>query len=57
MSNPKVRAVPEGMHTITPHLVIHGAAAAIDFYKKALAPRKSCACRCLAAKSAMPTSV
>jgi PhnB protein len=36
MSNSKVRPVPEGFHTITPHLVIHGATAAIEFYKKAL---------------------
>ncbi|TJY65282.1 VOC family protein [Sinimarinibacterium sp. CAU 1509] len=26
---------PEGMHTVTPHLVCAGAAAAIDFYAKA----------------------
>jgi PhnB protein len=31
----KVKAIPEGMHTITPHLVIKGADKAIDFYKKA----------------------
>src|SRR5262249_45635463 len=31
----KVRPVPEGMHTVTPVLTIDGAAAAIDFYKKA----------------------
>jgi len=30
-----VKAIPEGMHTITPHLVCANAAAAIDFYKKA----------------------
>ncbi|NRR32840.1 VOC family protein [Oxalobacteraceae bacterium] len=30
-----VKAIPEGMHTITPHLVCEGAAQAIDFYKKA----------------------
>ena len=36
MSKAKVRAVPEGHHTITPHLVIHGAKEAIAFYKKAL---------------------
>lgn len=30
-----VQAVPEGMHTLTPHLICAGAAAAIDFYKKA----------------------
>jgi PhnB protein len=29
------RPIPEGFHTITPHLVIRGAAQAIDFYKKA----------------------
>ena len=31
----KVNAVPDGMHSVTPHLVCAGAAAAIDFYKKA----------------------
>ena len=30
-----VRPIPEGTHTVTPHLVIKGAAKAIDFYKKA----------------------
>jgi PhnB protein len=33
--NAKVDAVPEDMHTITPHLVCEGAADAIEFYKKA----------------------
>ena len=28
--------IPEGFHTVTPHLVIRGAAQAIEFYKKAL---------------------
>ncbi|MGH8751774.1 MAG: VOC family protein [Burkholderiales bacterium] len=32
---PQVKPVPDGMHTVTPHLVCAGAAAAIDFYKKA----------------------
>ncbi len=32
---PKVQPIPEGMHSITPHLVCAGAAAAIDFYKSA----------------------
>ncbi|HUL40310.1 MAG TPA: VOC family protein [Burkholderiales bacterium] len=32
---PNVKAIPEGMHTVTPHLVCAGAADAIDFYKKA----------------------
>ena len=32
---PEVRPIPEGMHTVTPHLVCAGAAEAIEFYKKA----------------------
>ena len=28
--------IPEGLHTITPQLVVKGAALALDFYKKAL---------------------
>jgi uncharacterized glyoxalase superfamily protein PhnB len=31
----KVKAVPEGFHTLTPHLTVAGADAAIDFYRKA----------------------
>jgi PhnB protein len=31
----KVKAVPDGYHSITPYLSINGAAAAIEFYKKA----------------------
>lgn len=31
----QVEPVPHDMHTVTPHLVCDGAAAAIDFYKKA----------------------
>jgi uncharacterized glyoxalase superfamily protein PhnB len=37
-SNPitkSVRTIPEGMHTVTPHLICAGAADAIEFYKKA----------------------
>ena len=30
-----VKAVPEGYHSVTPYLIIDGAAAAIEFYKKA----------------------
>jgi uncharacterized glyoxalase superfamily protein PhnB len=36
MSN-KPNPVPPGFHTITPHLVVKGGAAAIDFYKRAFA--------------------
>jgi len=31
----KVKPVPDGYHTVTPYLIVNGAAAAIDFYKKA----------------------
>ena len=31
----KVKSVPDGMHTVTPHLICAGAAAAIEFYRKA----------------------
>jgi len=30
------KAIPEGHHTVTPHLVLRNASEAIDFYKKAL---------------------
>lgn len=35
MNAPQVKPIPEGMHTVTPHLVCAGAADAIEFYKKA----------------------
>jgi len=31
----KVKPIPDGYHNVTPYLVIKGAAAAIEFYKKA----------------------
>jgi PhnB protein len=31
----RTRAIPEGFHTLTPHLIVKGAAQAIEFYKKA----------------------
>ena len=31
----KAKPIPEGMHSVTPHLVCAGAANAIEFYKKA----------------------
>jgi len=31
----KAKAIPDGYHNVTPYLVIKGAAAAIEFYKKA----------------------
>ena len=35
MNAQQVKPIPEGMHTVTPHLVCAGAVEAIDFYKKA----------------------
>lgn len=35
MATQNVKPIPEGVHTITPHLVCAGAADAIEFYKKA----------------------
>ena len=32
---PTVNPIPEDMHTVTPHLICAGAAAAIEFYQKA----------------------
>jgi PhnB protein len=29
-----VKPIPDGYHTVTPYLIVQGAAAAIDFYKK-----------------------
>lgn len=31
-----VKAIPEGYHSITPYLIVQNAAAALEFYKKAL---------------------
>ena len=35
MANSKAKPIPDGMHTVTPHLVCAGAAEAIEFYKRA----------------------
>ena len=35
-----VQPIPEGMHTVTPHLVCAGAADAIEFYKKAFGAKE-----------------
>ena len=32
----KVKAIPEGFHTLTPHITLRDAKGAIEFYKKAL---------------------
>jgi len=33
--NNRIKAIPSGFHTLTPHLVVKGASQAIEFYKKA----------------------
>ncbi len=38
----KVRPIPEGFHSITPHLIINGADKAIEFYKKAFGAEEIC---------------
>jgi len=35
MTTSPTNPIPEGMHTVTPHLICAGAADAIEFYKKA----------------------
>ena len=35
MSATAVKPIPEGYHSVTPYLIIKGAARAIDFYKQA----------------------
>jgi PhnB protein len=35
MTTRSVKPIPEGMHSVTPHLICAGAADAIEFYKKA----------------------
>jgi PhnB protein len=35
-----VKAIPEGYHTVTPYLVVDGAARAIEFYKEAFGAKE-----------------
>jgi uncharacterized glyoxalase superfamily protein PhnB len=39
VANP-VKPIPEGYHTVTPHLCVNGAAEAIEFYKKAFGAKE-----------------
>jgi PhnB protein len=36
VTQPTVKAIPDGFHTITPHIVVRDAARAVDWYKQAL---------------------
>ena len=40
MPQSRVKPIPEGMHSLTPHIVCAGAADAIEFYKKAFNARE-----------------
>jgi hypothetical protein len=40
----EVRAVPAGMHTITPHIVVQDAIAASGWYQRALEPGSATGC-------------
>jgi uncharacterized glyoxalase superfamily protein PhnB len=37
---PKAQKIPDGFHTVTPHLTIKGAAKAIEFYQRAFGAEK-----------------
>jgi uncharacterized glyoxalase superfamily protein PhnB len=41
-STPKVKPIPDGMHSVTPHLCCAGASDAIDFYVKAFGAVEMC---------------
>jgi PhnB protein len=49
-----VSSIPNGMHTVTPHLICAGAAEAIEFYKKAFNATETCLAP--TAGSCMPAS-
>lgn len=34
--SPKAKPIPDGYHSVTPYLIVRGAAKALDFYKQAL---------------------
>jgi PhnB protein len=36
----KVKPIPDGYHTVTPYLIVQGAAQALDFYKKAFGAKE-----------------
>ncbi|MEK6675321.1 MAG: VOC family protein [Planctomycetota bacterium] len=36
----KAKAIPDGHHTVTPHLVVRGAAKAMEFYKNAFGAKE-----------------
>ena len=47
-----VNPIPEGYHTVTPYLIVEGAAELLDFVKSAFGAEESFACRRRTARSA-----
>jgi PhnB protein len=41
-----VKPIPDGYHTVTPYLIVKGAANAIEFYKKAFGATEVMRCTC-----------
>ena len=40
----KVKPIPEGFHTLTPHIIVKGLPKALEFYKKALGAVEHSSC-------------
>ena len=51
-----VKAIPDGYYSLTPYLVIKGAAEAIEYYKKVFGATESCGCPVPADASCTPKS-
>ena len=49
-----VSPIPAGYHSITPYLIVKGAAAAIEFYRSVLVRRKLCGSKGRTARLGMP---
>ena len=52
-----VKPIPDGFHTVTPHLCIRGAADAIEFYKKAFGAEEIMRMPCPDGKSLMHAEI
>ena len=51
MTQQRAKAIPEGMHTITPHIVVRDAARAAEWYTAALGAEERAAYPCPATSS------
>jgi uncharacterized glyoxalase superfamily protein PhnB len=57
MSKPATRPVPEGVHTVTPYLIVSSAAKAIDFYREAFGAKEVLRMACPETKAVMHAEV